>query len=211
MYKHFRCQCEFSSIFDPLKANTDKVRMSKKLKGKGKRSTDLSSVPVDNAKKVKHVYEFRMSDQHKEKQLKENLKKKWKLETSSDFKINESIKLIKDPFNCLVVNTLISNDLLLDDLKNELLDQKFVTKNNDLYKFVQSPDLKGKQTSAIEGLKKFLANEVKPWLEEVTDIPLTDTIDMFCAKYEYGDYLLCHDDELEGKTTTINRKSSIYV
>jgi len=47
--------------------------------------------------------------------------------------------------------------------------------------------------------KKFLANEVKPWLEEVTDITLTDTIDMCCAKYEYGDYLLCHDDELEGR------------
>ena len=105
----------------------------------------------------------------------------------------------------MVVENLISNDSLLDDLKNELLSQKFVTKNNDLYKFVQSPDLKGKQTSAIEGLKKFLANEVKPWLEEVTDITLTDTIDMFCAKYEYGDYLLCHDDELEGKTTTFNR------
>ena len=185
--------------------------MSKKLKGKGKRSSDLSSIPVDNTKKVKHVYEFKMSDQHKEKQLKENLKKKWQLETSSDFKINESIKLIKDPFNCLVVENLISNNSLLDDLKNELLNQKFVTKNNDLYKFVQSPDLKGKHTSAIEGLKKLLANEVKPWLEEVTDITLTDTIDMFCAKYECGDYLLCHDDELEGKITTISRKSSIYI
>ena len=174
--------------------------MSKKLKGRGKRSNGFSETTIDNTKKSKHVYEFKMSDQLLEKQLKDKLKEKWKIETNTDFEINNSTKLIKDPFNCLVIENLIKNELLLDDLKDELLHQKFVTKNNDLYKFVQSSDLKGKQTSAIQGLKQFLANEVKPWLEEVTEIELNDTIDMFCAKYECGDYLLCHDDELEGKT-----------
>ena len=174
--------------------------MSKKLKGKGKRSIDKNEDLFDNTKKPKHPYDFKISDKIQDEQCKISLNKHWLSNVESDYEISNYAKLIKVPFNCIIVENLIKNEHLLSDLKDELLNQKFVTKNNDLYKFTQSSDLKGKQSSAIKGLKQFLANEVKPWLEEVTEISLSDTIDMFCAKYECGDYLLCHDDELEGKS-----------
>ena len=40
---------------------------------------------------------------------------------------------------------------------------------------------------------------VRKYVECVTGIKLTDTVDMFAAKYERTDYLGCHDDELEGR------------
>ena len=73
-------------------------------------------------------------------------------------------------------------------------------KNNDLYKFVQSPELRGCSDSKVESLRDFFLSSVKPWLEEATGIPLKDgSIDMFCAKYSHTDHLLCHDDELMGR------------
>jgi Rps23 Pro-64 3,4-dihydroxylase Tpa1-like proline 4-hydroxylase len=44
-----------------------------------------------------------------------------------------------------------------------------------------------------------LCEEVLPWLRYITGIELTETVDSTCSKYEYGDMLLCHDDELEGR------------
>lgn len=34
---------------------------------------------------------------------------------------------------------------------------------------------------------------------------LSDKIDMFCAEYSHGDYLLCHDDQLEGDLFHLKR------
>uniref|UniRef100_A0A8C5NRY7 Prolyl 3-hydroxylase OGFOD1 n=1 Tax=Junco hyemalis TaxID=40217 RepID=A0A8C5NRY7_JUNHY len=44
-----------------------------------------------------------------------------------------------------------------------------------------------------------LCEEFQVWLSAVTQIELEPTIDISCAKYEYTDVLLCHDDELEGR------------
>ncbi|XP_072790681.1 prolyl 3-hydroxylase OGFOD1 isoform X1 [Taeniopygia guttata] len=44
-----------------------------------------------------------------------------------------------------------------------------------------------------------LCEEFQVWLSAVTQIVLEPTIDISCAKYEYTDVLLCHDDELEGR------------
>ncbi|NWS17726.1 OGFD1 hydroxylase, partial [Pachyramphus minor] len=48
-------------------------------------------------------------------------------------------------------------------------------------------------------LRNALCEEFRPWLSAVTQIELEPTIDISCAKYEYTDVLLCHDDELEGR------------
>ena len=36
-------------------------------------------------------------------------------------------------------------------------------------------------------------------VQDLTGIQLNDSIDLFCGKYRSTDYLLCHDDELEGR------------
>ncbi|XP_038610639.1 prolyl 3-hydroxylase OGFOD1 isoform X2 [Tachyglossus aculeatus] len=37
------------------------------------------------------------------------------------------------------------------------------------------------------------------WLSDIAKVDLEPTVDLSCAKYEYTDALLCHDDELEGR------------
>ena len=41
--------------------------------------------------------------------------------------------------------------------------------------------------------------QVKDWLQQATGLELSDSMDMFCARYDHTDYLSCHDDELEGR------------
>ena len=45
--------------------------------------------------------------------------------------------LFQDPFTYCKMPSFLNNDHLLDTLQNELFDQIFIEKNNDLYKFQQ--------------------------------------------------------------------------
>ncbi|OBS60025.1 hypothetical protein A6R68_08850, partial [Neotoma lepida] len=47
--------------------------------------------------------------------------------------------------------------------------------------------------------RKLMFEDFRDWLSKVSSIDLEPTIDMSCAKYEFTDALLCHDDELEGR------------
>ncbi|XP_064387306.1 prolyl 3-hydroxylase OGFOD1-like [Halichondria panicea] len=117
-------------------------------------------------------------------------------------------QLLCRPFQCCVLPKFIktpvametSREGLLEGLTRELLRLKFYEKNNDLYQFHQSNDLK-KFTDyrCISALRCLLREQCLPWLRQVTGLQLTDTIDITCSKYEYTDVLLCHDDELEGR------------
>jgi Rps23 Pro-64 3,4-dihydroxylase Tpa1-like proline 4-hydroxylase len=187
--------------------------MSKKLKGRGKRSVGNANGSINgNAKRSKDGCDFNISETLLQQELKDSLKNAWTSNKTKDFELNKSVTLIKDPFNCLIVKNVIHNSSAIEGLTDDLQNLKFMSKNNDLYKFVQSSDLKSKQSSAIEGIRVFLKNQVKPWLEEVTGISLAENVDLFCAKYNYSDYLLCHDDELQGKLCMETlRKSSVLL
>uniref|UniRef100_A0A1X7SKB8 Uncharacterized protein n=1 Tax=Amphimedon queenslandica TaxID=400682 RepID=A0A1X7SKB8_AMPQE len=52
-----------------------------------------------------------------------------------------------------------------------------------------------------------LISDVLPGLRELTDIDLYETVDATCAKYDYTDVLLCHDDELEGSIHKLSCRS----
>ncbi|XP_033730695.1 prolyl 3-hydroxylase OGFOD1-like [Pecten maximus] len=110
------------------------------------------------------------------------------------------LQLCHEPFTHGVLPTFIEDEEFLESLQEELLDLTFTEKNNDLYKFYQSrEDLKVVQTPHISALRDLIYVKFKEWLETVTHIPLNNTVDMSCAKYEFTDTLLCHDDELEGR------------
>ncbi|XP_071952264.1 prolyl 3-hydroxylase OGFOD1-like [Antedon mediterranea] len=104
-----------------------------------------------------------------------------------------------DPFTCCVLPNFIENDEFTEDLQDELLNLDFVEKSNDLYKFHQSQALQNISNPNITALKNLLYKDFTKWLTSVTNISFTETVDMTCAKYEYTDTLLCHDDELEGR------------
>ncbi|EDV23007.1 uncharacterized protein TRIADDRAFT_27646, partial [Trichoplax adhaerens] len=91
----------------------------------------------------------------------------------------------------------LSDTKAVHSLRNQLRKVKFFKKSNDLYSLNQSADLKGSPLPAIQSFRELLLDDVLPWLRDLTEIPLDDTLDITCSKYEYGDVLLCHDDELE--------------
>ncbi|XP_021341340.1 prolyl 3-hydroxylase OGFOD1-like isoform X2 [Mizuhopecten yessoensis] len=110
------------------------------------------------------------------------------------------LQLCHEPFTHCVLPNYIEDEEFLEKLQEELLDLTFAEKNNDLYKFHQSrEDLKAVQSPHISALRNLIYVKFKEWLETVTHIPLNDKVDMSCAKYEFTDTLLCHDDELEGR------------
>ncbi|XP_077981360.1 prolyl 3-hydroxylase OGFOD1-like [Glandiceps talaboti] len=104
-----------------------------------------------------------------------------------------------EPFTCVKLPNFVQDVKFLDGLKEELLDLIFYEKSNDLYKFQQSDDLKKCGSSHIAALRKLLYEDFLIWLKDITGIALNDKVDMTCARYDYTDILLCHDDELEGR------------
>ncbi|KAK3866031.1 hypothetical protein Pcinc_028406 [Petrolisthes cinctipes] len=113
--------------------------------------------------------------------------------------VEDIATVIEYPFTCCHLPSFLSSPTYLDKVYDELLDLKMISKNNDLYKFQQSNDLKTVTSPHLAGLKRFLYGEFREWLIHVTGIPLTPTVDMSCSQYQYTDVLLCHDDELEGR------------
>uniref|UniRef100_A0A8C8VE04 Prolyl 3-hydroxylase OGFOD1 n=1 Tax=Pelusios castaneus TaxID=367368 RepID=A0A8C8VE04_9SAUR len=112
---------------------------------------------------------------------------------------HEALALDPVPFCHGVIPSFIQGPGFLDGLQKELLSLDFHEKCNDLYKFKQSDDLKKRKEPHISALRKVLFEEFREWLSAVTQVELEPTIDLSCAKYEYTDALLCHDDELEGR------------
>ena len=51
--------------------------------------------------------------------------------------VDNGAVLYADPFSCCVLPNFLKDDHFLECLKDELLDQIFIEKNNDLYKFQQ--------------------------------------------------------------------------
>lgn len=133
--------------------------------------------------------------------LKGQMMSTWKSkDPKANFESDSPVELSLEPFTyCAIKNFVKSDKSLLDDLTQELNDLQMTEKNNDLYKFHQSGDLKAEKQEMIQKFIHFLQTQVKEFLKDVTQIELNDEIDLFCAKYNYTDYLLCHDDELEGR------------
>ncbi|XP_014774688.1 prolyl 3-hydroxylase OGFOD1 [Octopus bimaculoides] len=103
------------------------------------------------------------------------------------------------PFVHCVLPEFITEDHCLDRLQGELQEVTFNEKNNDLYNFHQSYDLAQHTSPQITAFRKLFYTDVLEWMKKVTNVELTNAVDLFCSIYEYTDVLLCHDDELEGR------------
>lgn len=67
------------------------------------------------------------------------------------------------------------------------------------YTFHQTADLATRQEACVRSLRQFLYTDLRPWMQHVLGVDLSERPNLFCAKYRQGDTLLCHDDELEGR------------
>uniref|UniRef100_A0A2I2Y8T6 2-oxoglutarate and iron dependent oxygenase domain containing 1 n=1 Tax=Gorilla gorilla gorilla TaxID=9595 RepID=A0A2I2Y8T6_GORGO len=160
----------------------------------GKRPAGPGPAWVGKKGKKEVMAEF--SDAVTEETLKKQVAEAWSRRTPFS---HEVIVMDMDPFlHCVIPNFIQSQDFL-EGLQKELMNLDFHEKYNDLYKFQQSDDLKKRREPHISTLRKILFEDFRSWLSDISKIDLESTIDMSCAKYEFTDALLCHDDELEGR------------
>ncbi|KAK4814146.1 hypothetical protein QYF61_009065 [Mycteria americana] len=112
---------------------------------------------------------------------------------------HEAAAVEPTPFRHGVIPGFLAGPAFADALRDELLGLRFRGRRNDLLSLRQSEELGGRPEPHVAALRHALCEEFRAWLSAVTQIELEPTIDISCAKYEYTDVLLCHDDELEGR------------
>ncbi|XP_054626758.1 prolyl 3-hydroxylase OGFOD1 isoform X1 [Dunckerocampus dactyliophorus] len=132
----------------------------------------------------------------RDENVRRTLKEAW---TQKSHYTHGDLELDCLPFPHCIIKNFIHSEHFLVNLQRELFTLNFHTKSNDLYKFKQSDDLSKRTEPHIAGLRSALFGQFRLWLEEVLGVKLEPTVDISCAKYEYTDVLLCHDDELEGR------------
>ncbi|VDD77670.1 unnamed protein product [Mesocestoides corti] len=115
------------------------------------------------------------------------------------------LKIIHSPFTCAVLPNFLETTVL-DDLEVEARKFPFNRRQNDLFSFNQSDDLKtlnkngelAKRFNLLSNLRQFFATDMLKWMKDITGIDLDEgEVNSTVSLYEPHDYLLCHDDELE--------------
>eukprot|EP00158_Paraphelidium_tribonemae_P006947 Partr_v1_DN28048_c2_g2_i1_m56694 putative 2-oxoglutarate and iron-dependent oxygenase domain containing 1 len=91
------------------------------------------------------------------------------------------------------------DDVTLNCVKSEISELPFTRKNGDLYSFWQTSDIKATKAPAILNLKTTLSSpEFISFLSSMTGIELDAhrSPDIAAQRYDLGDHLLCHDDDV---------------
>lgn len=110
-------------------------------------------------------------------------------------KLKKEFKKAK-PFPHLVLKNLFKD---IEIVKEALLNEPFAEQNSDLFQFQQTDDIsKSKNLILREFHKRFSSKEFLKLISEITGKKL-NSIDMSGFIYDDTDYLLPHDDRLEGR------------
>uniref|UniRef100_A0A0N4ZFX5 uS12 prolyl 3-hydroxylase n=1 Tax=Parastrongyloides trichosuri TaxID=131310 RepID=A0A0N4ZFX5_PARTI len=128
-----------------------------------------------------------------------------KLFKINDKYLNNQDKLNKDdkPFLVCVCDNFIEKEESLEELTNDLMKIKFSTKCNDLYSLYQTKDLgelsESQTTPIIKEFVNFMKTDVKEYLKNVTGFNLTDKVTLTGSRYQKGNYLLPHNDQISNR------------
>lgn len=132
----------------------------------------------------------------------EDFTTKWSHQTDDCQMLNnDSVKLYAKPFKICIISDFLENVSFTQQIVSEMAEMEWHRKQMDLYEFHQTTDLANVPTNAKPALKGFynmLLNDMLPWMKKITGLPLT-RISASCSMYNYGDYLLVHDDLLSDR------------
>ncbi len=108
--------------------------------------------------------------------------------------------LNNNPFPHLELKHFLKEEKIRKIIKT-LEKEEFLEKESDLFKFMQTHDFATSSTSELQELRTFLSSkEFLSFMEELTNIKLKEnSIDISASIYQNTDYLLPHDDQLEGR------------
>ncbi|MFT4312625.1 MAG: 2OG-Fe(II) oxygenase family protein [Candidatus Woesearchaeota archaeon] len=103
------------------------------------------------------------------------------------------------PFAHIALARFFEEQTLLEVLQ-ALSNEEFAHKDSDLFDFYQTNDLKYTQNSILKNfIETLYSKEFLSYIEELTGFSLGDTVDIAGTLYQDTNYLLCHDDQLEGR------------
>jgi Rps23 Pro-64 3,4-dihydroxylase Tpa1-like proline 4-hydroxylase len=127
----------------------------------------------------------------------------WVSKRYLDEKLN--IKLRNDftgskPFSNLVLDGFFDN-FQLKNVFQALLKEQFERKEADLFDLCQTQDFETSESEVLQEFRTALkSKEFISFMESITGLKLkAGKISIAGSLYEDGDYLLCHDDQLEGR------------
>uniref|UniRef100_A0A0K0EDM9 P4Hc domain-containing protein n=1 Tax=Strongyloides stercoralis TaxID=6248 RepID=A0A0K0EDM9_STRER len=129
---------------------------------------------------------------------------------NEEFKINNiylknicSFDKENKPFPVKICKNFIENEEILNELVKELKKLKFSFKNNDLYCLKQTVDLgelpENENKLIIRKFVKFIKEDVKEFIKNVTGFELTDKVTLTGSSYKQGNYLLPHNDQISNR------------
>ena len=120
------------------------------------------------------------------------------LKAKSIKNLNKKFKKAK-PFPHLVIHNFLNPKKALIILK-EIKKERFIEKESDLFQFKQTNDLFFSKNKIIKEFNQaFLSWEFFNLIAKMTDSNFKGTLDMAATLYKSADYLLPHDDKLEGR------------
>ncbi|MDO8642452.1 MAG: 2OG-Fe(II) oxygenase family protein [Candidatus Woesearchaeota archaeon] len=104
------------------------------------------------------------------------------------------------PYPHLVLSNFFNPKKSVEILK-ALVQEPMEEKEADLFKFMQTKDLVGTNNKILKEFRAFLcSDEFVSFMEHLTGLKLKrGVIDMHGTLYQDTDFLLCHDDQLEGR------------
>lgn len=103
-------------------------------------------------------------------------------------------------FSYLSIDDFFIKEKLLE-VEKSLKVEKYYLEDSDLYQFFRTVDFKNSKNKEIFEFRYFLlSNDFKEFLEKITSLNfVSGKIDMHSLKLKNGNYLLCHDDQVESR------------
>ncbi|CAJ0577872.1 unnamed protein product, partial [Mesorhabditis spiculigera] len=106
------------------------------------------------------------------------------------------------PFAHISLRNFVDNsENFVERLEEELQTyENWHRKENDLYSLYQTTDFKNIPSTSQPNMfsfRQFLQQVVKPWLQTMAEVPLTDQIDITGSCYAETDNLLPHNDQID--------------
>lgn len=111
----------------------------------------------------------------------------------SEFEKNE-------PFSHLSIENFLCEDKF-NELKKECESQEFYVEDHDLYHFYRTIDYKNSKNEIILKFRNFLkSDEFRKFMETLCSMEFdSKKLDLHSLRLENGDYLLCHDDDVQDR------------
>ena len=119
--------------------------------------------------------------------------------SSKEFE-DKNIVFSNFPFKHCILKSFFTELASVELLEKEISELKLTNKNSDLLKLQQSCDLSKSDRNILSSFLSCFHQQLFQFISKSTQFELEENnISLSFANYSFGDYLLCHDDQLENR------------